>query len=119
MTIVIRGRTYVLSERRTRDVLNLNAIVERDTGEVDTTTRILRMAQVVVDSLLATAFLKGAVLGWPYRRFRGKKGLDLIMGSLSLQDLNRAMECIGELEGLKKKVTTGGEQESGGQSAAT
>ena len=105
MTIQIRGREYILSERRAYDVLELTAVAQKKT-DPDTTTNVVMMAQVLSDSLKATYQRLGRVRGFPYRQYTGKAGIRLLLESLSMSQLQAAVEMIAEVEGLKKKATT-------------
>jgi hypothetical protein len=104
MTIRIEGRDYTLSQRRAVDVLDLSAVVQKE-GEPDAMMNLLRMAQVVCDSLKATALQLGRIRGYRYRRFVGKGGVQALIESLSLQEISDACERVAEAEGLKKKAT--------------
>jgi len=109
MTVLIDGREYVLSPRRAVDVLDLTYIAQKE-GEPDTTMNLLRMVQVVSDSLKSTYLSLGRVRGFRYARFVGKGGVSALIEAMSLQDISDAVEKVGEVEGLKKKATPAGNE---------
>jgi hypothetical protein len=115
MNLKIKGREFILSQRRAVDVLDLFAAAK--TEDADGTMQILRMGQVVSDSLRATHLSLGRIRGYHYGKYIGKHGVQSLLDDLSLPEISSACEMVAELEGVKKKVIPQAVSASGERSA--
>lgn len=103
MTVRIKNRDFVLSQRRAADVLNLAAAIQKQ-GEPDTIMNLLSMARVVCDSLKSTYLKLGRIRGWRYHQFIVPGGTAVLLDQLSTEDIMMAYAAVFNIEGSKKKV---------------
>ena len=113
MTVTIDKREYILSPRRASDVLDM-AMVAENIKETDSAKQVLSMAKIVCDSLKATYLLLGRIRGWRYRKFTEKRGVRLLLVSLSMKEVGEACNAVLEdVEGSKKKDRLTGSPSAG------
>ena len=116
--IVIKEKEFILSARKTRDVLALGEV--SDESKKSPTSGMIIMAQIVNDSLKATYINKSNGLSnlpfskkiktlFDMRKYRifVTSGINIIIENLDGASLSKACEKVLELEGVKKKLKSG------------
>lgn len=97
--MTIKGKKYILSPRKTKDVLDL--VEASKNQEENNLSSFIIMAQVICDSSKATyknlSFLK--------KIFTKRISLKYLLVNLSAQEIQDYFNEVIELEGGKKKMT--------------